>query len=89
MRIWLGILTLSLASHLTRAVTLQEAENEPDKFVFYSRGPHHRFANAAIAMVITYGALVFLVGSVATVAKATGATRRRREHKGDPQGRKA
>ncbi|VEL27960.1 unnamed protein product [Protopolystoma xenopodis] len=51
------------------AVTLEEARKNPKQYILYEEAPFNIGMHVGLAMLVTYGALTFLVIFIAVVSK--------------------
>ncbi|KAL7055088.1 hypothetical protein AAHC03_024347 [Spirometra sp. Aus1] len=72
----LVLLVLFLAS--ASGVTLEQALQNPEKYIFYDRSEFNVGANAGLALLVTISILVTVIGTVNGIAKACESRRRRR-----------
>ncbi|KAL3311193.1 hypothetical protein Ciccas_010228 [Cichlidogyrus casuarinus] len=58
------------------AVTLEEAEQDPAKYIRYTQGPFNLWLHAGVSILLLYGILSFIVISISAIAKFIGGTTR-------------
>lgn len=61
------------------AITLQEAQNDPKKYILYDNTPNNRYVDMGIAAALMYAILTLFIVSVAGISRAIGSTRHTRE----------
>ena len=65
---------------LASALTLKEANEDPEAYIFYDTTPYSISYQAGLGSLMAYGSLTLLCAGIAAFANCIGAKRRRRTH---------